>query len=260
MSAGPRSGHRAEQHQRSRQLQCRVGQPLSCRNRTHASVFPEDCCSTSPGKVIANAGRLCNVPDLESAEMNKQAIRIASGMILALALLTQGACGDDESAQRVASCSGAGCSCSAGAECVCTAGQDCQTTCVECSLTCESDSKCNAQASGAVSVQCDDTSACKGNGGDGSSLTCGNSSDCDLKAGASSTAICTDSATCKINLGQGSAVTCSDTSHCDIKCDDGDCVVECTTNATCALNCGPEDSGAAVTECADGRLVCGRDC
>src|SRR5438046_2489694 len=76
-----------------------------------------------------------------------------------------------------ATCTGSGCTCSAGT-CVCSAGQTCSTTCdsAGCSLDCNNAAKCNASSPGPVTVTCEDTSQCKGNGGDGSHITCDTSS------------------------------------------------------------------------------------
>jgi len=185
---------------------------------------------------------------------------IASALLFALLVLGSMGCGDDDGAPAGATCTGEGCTCSPTNECTCTSGDDCKAMCEECSLTCEKSAKCNAEATRAVTVECNDSSECKGNGGDGSTLTCIGSAYCELKGGADSAATCRDSSDCKINLGPRSTVDCMDSAHCDIKCDDGDCEVSCGRDTQCALNCGEEAGGKSGTECTDGRLICGTGC
>ena len=144
-----------------------------------------------------------------------------------------GACGDDDDgAQGAAQCTGVGCTC-AGAECACTGEADCKASCQSCALSCDDSAKCNADAVGAVAIECSDDADCKGHGGD-----CRNGAHCDLKGGADSIATCSDAADCKLNLGPGSRATCSDSAHCEIKCESGTCEVECGANARCLLDCG----------------------
>ncbi len=115
-------------------------------------------------------------------------------------------------------------------------------------------SKCEGKTTGPLTLHCEDTSQCKGNGGDGSEITCDAMSNCDFKAGADTIATCSDTAVCKLNLGAHSTVSCQDESACNIKCD-VDCAVTCAATAECAVTCGAVD--AAATVCGDGHLVCG---
>jgi hypothetical protein len=187
---------------------------------------------------------------------------IAGALLFGLLVFSQLACGDDDGDDTpgpAATCSGEGCTCDASNECICTNGGDCKTTCEQCSLTCEASTKCNAEASGAVVIECNDNAECKGNGGNGSTLTCQESSNCNLKAGEDSVVTCAGSSDCKINVGPGSTIECKDSAHCDIKCDAGDCEVTCGSRTQCALSCGEKD-GKPGTECPDGRQICGIDC
>ena len=182
----------------------------------------------------------------------------ARAWLVALAIFTAAGCGSDGGETGSATCTGAGCACT-GFDCECVAGADCKTECgsTSCSLDCTTDAKCNGSSEGALTLQCIDTSECKGNGGDGSVITCTEQSNCDLKADAGSTAVCRDQATCKFNLGPRATIRCEDESHCDLKCD-VDCVATCVETADCKVSCGA-DSTPGVT-CPDGRLVCGTDC
>ena len=170
------------------------------------------------------------------------------------------ACGDDDGGAAAVECGGDGCTCT-GAACACVAGADCHIDCgdLSCSLDCTMDTKCNAMSEQAVTLECHDTSECKGNGGPMSNILCDQMANCDLKAGAGSTAICRDMAVCKINLGPDSTISCEDEARCDLKCDAG-CVVNCAATATCAVNCGPDEAGAPGMMCPDGRIVCGGAC
>ena len=177
-------------------------------------------------------------------------------LVLATCLAGGLACASDDTGLAPASCNGVGCTCGPENSCACTAGTDCRTTCsvAGCALRCETGAKCNATSEGPTLLTCNDSSECKGNGGDGSMISCVSASKCELKAGARSSAICSSTANCKLNLGAGSTVSCMDGSTCEVKCL-GDCAVTCGPLATCKLNC--ETDNVAATTCADGRRVCG---
>src|SRR5690349_11300807 len=96
---------------------------------------------------------------------------IARVVLLTMVLAT--GCGSDGGGTEAPTCTGDGCTCS-GFDCECVAGGDCKTDCgaASCSLDCRTGAKCNGSSEGALALECKDTSACKGNGGDGSVITC----------------------------------------------------------------------------------------
>src|SRR5688572_28921176 len=109
-------------------------------------------------------------------------MRTFRGAIVAMVILGGGGCGDDP-APPAATCGGDGCTCT-GSACACVAGMDCHVECgdLACSLDCTMDTKCNAMSNAAVTLECHDTSECKGNGGPNSSILCDQMANCDLKA------------------------------------------------------------------------------
>ena len=151
--------------------------------------------------------------------------------ILILGILL-GACGDDDQAAEILSCTPeTACTCDNSIDtCTCAGGSTCDVAGADHGVTlkCEGNAACNLSCGTQCHVECPGTTGCTATVDDESTLLCTGTGECDFAC----TADCT--------------AECQGTSR---------CVVRCTEGATCDVTC------PSPTSCPDGlTTACGRAC